>query len=353
MTEAQIIDHLQALGLTEYQSRAYLAAVRLGRATPPELADDSGVPQGRIYDVIDDLEGHGLVEVHAQTRGKEVSAPPPQTVLNQFKRRRIDELSQNISTAVSELEQVYHHTDQNTDAFVTMVSRDESALRHVRRAIETAEWWLTISIDSHRYPEIRTEIKDALDRNVTVRLLLSESDPTVESDGFPDALRVRHRATADTLVAADRKYGVFSSKHPARSGQPYIITQERNLVLLFQTYSEQIWAASTVYQAGDGFPRTYLDPWRAIIDLESELSGGRPLYATVQGTNTKTHRQSRWEGEIVDYELSGPVATDFSTAAPVQASLVLSTDRGEVSVGGWKATIEDVAADGLVVSRQP
>lgn len=350
MRDTQTVEHLQDLGLTEYQSRAYLAAVKLGRATPTDLAEESDVPQARIYDVINDLKDHGLVEVQTQSRGKEVTAPSPQTVLDQFKRRRIDELSERVSTAVSDLEQVYHRSEENPDAFVTMVSREESAMRHVRRAIEQAEWWLTISIEDHLYPEIRDLLADALDRNVTVRLLLSEAAPDLKRYSFPPALRVRYRKTADTMIAADREYGVFSSKHPARSGQPYIITQERNLVLLFQNYSEQIWPTSEVVQEGDGFSRRYLDPWHAIIDLREHLDAGEELYATVRGTNTSTYRQETWEGQIVDYELSGPVDTDYVTSTPVEASLIVETDHGPMTVGGWKATIEDVAAAGLEIT---
>lgn len=351
MSEPQVIEELRELGLTEYQSGAYLAAVKLGRARPTDLAEESGVPQARIYDVIDDLKSEGLVEVHSQARGKEITAPSPQTVLNQLKRRRIDDLSETVSTAVSELEGLYHRTEENPDAFVTMVEREDSAMRHARQAIADAEWWLTLSIDVTRYPDLRSDIEDALDRNVTVRLLLFGDEAIVSGLDFDERLRVHHRTTADTFIAADRSYGVFSSKHPARSGQPYIITQERNLVLLFQNYSEQIWPASTVVQRGSDGARRYLDPWHAITDLESEFEAGTDLYATVRGIHTERHRQGSWEGEIVDYEITGPMEVDYSVAVPQEASLTIDTGDGIVTVGGWKATIEDIAAEGVEITR--
>lgn len=350
MTDVETVEHLQELGLTEYQSRAYLAAVTFGRGTPSDLSEESGVPQARIYDVIDGLQDLGLVEIHSQKQGKEVTAPSPQTVLRQFERRRTEELSNRVSTAIADLEGIYHRFEENPDSFITMVSREESAMRHVRRAVEKAEWWLTISIEGHLYPEIRDLIADALDRSVTVRLLLNEENPELEQYSFPPSLRVRHRKTADTIIAADRAYGIFNSKHPARSGQPYIITQERNLVLLFQNYSEQIWPTSKVVQEGTEFSRRYLDPWHAIIDLRDRFDRGEELYATVRGTDTSTHRKDTWEGRIGDYELSGPVEADFVTSMPVEASLVIETDHGPMTVGGWKATLEDIATDGIEIS---
>ncbi|WP_136689180.1 TrmB family transcriptional regulator [Halorhabdus amylolytica] len=349
MSEQSAIEILQDLGLTEYQSRAYLAAVKLGRGRPADLAEESGVPQARIYDVIDDLQDADLIEVYDKPEGKEVTAPSPQSVLDQFRHRRIDELKENISEAITNLEPFYHRTEENPDAYVTMVGREESALRHIRRAIQQAEWWVTISIEGRIYSDLAEYIADAIDRGVTVRLLLSEKDPALEAFDCPDSLRVRYRQTADTFIAADREYGVFSSKHPARSGQPYIITQERNMVLLLQNYSEQIWSTSEIVRSADEVAGRYLDPWRVINDIKRILDPEAELYATVRGTDTETHRQGTWEGEIVDYVLSGPVEADYTIASPVEAELVLDTDRETLTVGGWKATIEDIAADGIEI----
>jgi len=42
MDDEDVVSHLQELGLTAYQSRAYVAAVRLGTARPNELASADG-----------------------------------------------------------------------------------------------------------------------------------------------------------------------------------------------------------------------------------------------------------------------------------------------------------------------
>lgn len=351
MSEHEVIESLQELGFTEYQSRAYLAAVKLGRARPGELAEESGVPQARIYDIIDDLKSEGVIEVFTQANGKEVTAPSPQTVLNQLKRRRTDQLEENVSTTISEIEPYYHRTEENPDAYVTMVGREESALRHARQAIEQAEWWLTLVIDSELYPKLSESIRDTLDRNVTVRLVLTGDRSTASQYEFPHQLRVRFRTAADSLIAADRTYGIFSSKHPARSGQPYVITQEPNLVLLFQNYSEQIWPVSETIHESERRPRRYLDPWHVIADLKEEFEMGTDFHAHVTGTHTDTHRQGAWEGRVVDYNLTGPVGDDYETSLPVEASLLIDTDEETLSIGGWKATLEDVAAEGLEITR--
>jgi hypothetical protein len=49
------------LGLTSYSARAYAALARSWRAPAGVVADGSGVPRQRIYDVLEDLVNRGLV----------------------------------------------------------------------------------------------------------------------------------------------------------------------------------------------------------------------------------------------------------------------------------------------------
>lgn len=52
--------HLQALGLTEYEARAYIALLALGRAVPARVARQAGIPRPKIYETLERLEGRGL-----------------------------------------------------------------------------------------------------------------------------------------------------------------------------------------------------------------------------------------------------------------------------------------------------
>lgn len=352
MERDDLLERLQELGLTEYQSRAYLAAVHLGTGRPNDLAEASGVPQARIYDVIDDLSDRGLVEVHEQSRGKEISAPPPRAVLEAFKQRRLDQFSETVDSAISGLEQ-FHHAEGNSEGFVTMVATRESAIRHVRQAVESAEWWLSLALPVSVYRDVADAIAAALDRGVTVRLVVPEDDEPVGEDlTYPERLHLRRRPLADTMAMADREYGVFSTRSPRGADQPYVVTQESTLVFLFQNYFEQFWPGSTVLQADATFPRRYIDPWRAIVDLRERLRQGETLRATVTGFHNGTKRVGTWEGPIVDYELSGPVPAEYTVVIPAKAALFVEVDGDRWEVGGRKATKAHVAADGLEVSQE-
>lgn len=352
MDDDRIIEYLGDLGLTEYQSRAYVATVSLDNARPSKIVEESGVPQARIYDVIDDLSDMGLVEVHERSGGKTVSAPSPDVVLDSFKERHINEYGSKVDLVAGELEKL-HDRQRNTHGSVTMLRHGESALRHMRQAIDEAEWWVSLSLTPDLYDELEAEIEAALDRGVTIRLVIATDDPdgSIDSASFPEALRVRSRSLSDILVVADRTYGVFSSEVPTDRTQSYIVVQEVNLALQFQQYYEQIWTSSDHVQDGNSFPRRYLDPWRAILDLRDAFDSDEEFHARIEGYETASRTRGTWAGRIVDYELTGPIEADYSVSLPVTATLTIDTDDERLTVGGWKANVEDIATQGLVISR--
>lgn len=351
--EELLAEHLQELGLTEYQSRAYIAIVNLVDDRPSKIVEESGVPQARIYDIIDDLSEMGLVEIHEQSGGKTVSAPSPEIALESFKERHVDQFSSTVDLVSGELKKT-HERERTTEGSVTILSHEKSANRHMRRAIEEAEWWISLSLPPDRYEKLEPEIRDALDRGVTVRLVVATSDigENVEAEEFPNALRVRTRQISDVLVAADRTYGVYSGELPTNSSsRSYHVVTNQNLVLQFQHYYEQIWTSSRTVQEGDSLPTRYLDPWRAILDLQSAFDNGDLLETRVVGHETDSRVSNTWTGRIVDYELQGPIQADYTVSIPVQASLVIDTGGETLSVGGWKAHVEDIAAEGLEIFR--
>ena len=63
----KIISTLRKLGLNRYESKAYLALVSSGVSTAGKLAEKSGVPRAKIYEVLRSLERQGFA-VSTSTR---------------------------------------------------------------------------------------------------------------------------------------------------------------------------------------------------------------------------------------------------------------------------------------------
>jgi len=67
---------LRDLGLSEYEAGAYRALLRTGPTTAKALSRASEVPMGRVYDVLNGLEGDGRVGSQADSRPKQYAADP-------------------------------------------------------------------------------------------------------------------------------------------------------------------------------------------------------------------------------------------------------------------------------------
>ncbi len=98
-----MIDKMKALvGLNTYEAKAYLAILRLGSASPLKISTVSGVPRGRIYDVLKSLELKGLVyrsgEAYKAVRPKESFSQIAYQVLLKANTRHMEimELAENL-----------------------------------------------------------------------------------------------------------------------------------------------------------------------------------------------------------------------------------------------------------------
>jgi sugar-specific transcriptional regulator TrmB len=60
---SEIIPKLRALGMNEYEARVYSTLVGLQKATARDIHETSGVPRGRIYEILNDLARRGFIGV--------------------------------------------------------------------------------------------------------------------------------------------------------------------------------------------------------------------------------------------------------------------------------------------------
>jgi sugar-specific transcriptional regulator TrmB len=82
---------LELLGLNEYEAKAYQAIVDLGESKSHQISAKSGVPYGRIYDVLNSLESKGLIRLTLK-KPKTYIAVDPELILVKQIEKQISEL---------------------------------------------------------------------------------------------------------------------------------------------------------------------------------------------------------------------------------------------------------------------
>jgi len=191
---------LRDLGLSEYESRAYRSLLETGATTAKELSRASDVPMGRIYDVLNDLEGRELVRSQTASRPKKYVAVEPETALERLlenKQAALDAQLAQFETIASELEAQLEATEPVDEGFWTAALGAEESIDLLTERLAAADDRVifvaatpTSRFDADAVGErVADALADALRRGVTISLL---EHPTVV-ETLPEAVGERYR----------------------------------------------------------------------------------------------------------------------------------------------------------------
>ncbi len=98
----QLIESLEKFGLTEKESKVYLASLELGDATASDIAIKGNLPRTLVYDILERLIKKGLISYSKKDNKKYFLAVQPKEFLS-----IIREKETAISSIMNELETIY------------------------------------------------------------------------------------------------------------------------------------------------------------------------------------------------------------------------------------------------------
>lgn len=88
--DKQLITTLTGLGLTDKESKVYLACIQLGTAVVSSIAQAAGINRVTTYDILEKLKQKGLVSYFTKKKIRYFSSTNPETVLEEFEKRTND-----------------------------------------------------------------------------------------------------------------------------------------------------------------------------------------------------------------------------------------------------------------------
>ena len=182
MDDAGLFD---TLGLTEYEATALAALLRLGRTTAPDLAEATGIPKARIYDVLGSLSDAGYLKV-IPGRPKEYQPHDPETVLERArenKRQELETFERELDDArdsfLATFESAFEEQEDVRPAeelfhVVDVGDPSESETRRLYHEADRAAYVLTKSFEY--LDAVSPSLAAAIDRGVAVRALFYHPD---------------------------------------------------------------------------------------------------------------------------------------------------------------------------------
>jgi sugar-specific transcriptional regulator TrmB len=251
---------LDELGLSSYEETAYRALLVTGTATASELADASGVPKGRIYDVLNALERRQLVRTKA-TEPTRYVATDPETAVERLLAERFVELEtewrrcqEAANSARSNLQPT---SPADASVWLGRLGGEEmeTALReHTRTATESIHAVVGPPYESAPWETLEREVDaffDGTPPDVSVSLLVSERLVETLPEAFLQSSE-RQRSTVDIRIRSkipvsfdviDRSAVSVDLPHPQSAADRIgvVAVTEDEVVAEFERQFQDLW----------------------------------------------------------------------------------------------------------------
>lgn len=121
LVSQKVMDALKAIGLNLYERNIWIALLSKGSASVGELADISGVPRSRAYDILESLANKGFI-VLQPTKPLKAIAIPPEEAIERVKKK----VEESLRTQLERLEEL-----KSSQVMKELVSLYKSGMKSV------------------------------------------------------------------------------------------------------------------------------------------------------------------------------------------------------------------------------
>ncbi len=197
----EVLAGLQKLGLSQYESQAYVGLLGNPRVTAYELAKQSGIPPSKVYEVLERLRTKQLVAV-VETGGSARYVPlEPREAVSRY-RRDYDDILDRLEDRLGDI----YSADQAGGSYVWNVQGREAVLAKAVEMIEAAGREVLLAAWPEQLPRLESHLVAADHRGVAVAVCLyGEGDPGVGVVYHhpTDQVVVRDQGSKRMVVVAD------------------------------------------------------------------------------------------------------------------------------------------------------
>jgi len=235
---------LQDLGLTEYETRAYVALLRRGNMTASEISEMAPVPYSKIYEVLGNLERKGWIETESGRPSKYYPRSPPDALeATRLKRERLLKASE--TQILGELTPIFERRDSQERPDIWIVRGEFNIMSKTRETIEKSTKEILIAV-----PGFTKEMLDLVsptllhlkNRGVKIQLMTSEDvekQTLKELCGFAE-VRVRGQMFGGGIVSDVQEVMLLLEEEEGRSALA-IWSDHVGLARFAKNYFEYLW----------------------------------------------------------------------------------------------------------------
>jgi len=256
MEKEEILKTLQYFGLSEYESKVYIALVSLGPAKAGAISREADIPQSKIYDILDGLVGKQLVEVF-EGRPKEFKAIAPETILKNFVKEKEEEfksIRERAFTISTLLKPAIDEEDIIEGVWVQKGEKWAEVLNRLSEMLERCEKYAyDITRDFSYSTRLRETIRGCIRRKVQLKVIgigqIDENNYSRAKWYFSNKIPIRIIETnvhPRILVVDGREVSIRLDHSPLQKKFTFhsIWSQDPSLVKVFDTYMKNLWQSA-------------------------------------------------------------------------------------------------------------
>jgi Cd2+/Zn2+-exporting ATPase len=223
-----LIDQLIALGLTEYESKVYLALLGEHPATGYQLSKTAGIPRSMVYEALGRLEARGAALKTVEDKATLYRPVSPDTLLGRYEQEARD----RIAALRVGLAPLYQKQDEGR---LWNFSGRREALQYAAELISAATRELMLVLTDADVEELRELLVGAHERGVALGVMLTGRAEFSRGQVVRHPIHETelHRMQETLIVVADEREFLIASGHATTVAT---VTTNANMVLIARQF---------------------------------------------------------------------------------------------------------------------
>ncbi|UCE09917.1 MAG: TrmB family transcriptional regulator [Candidatus Thorarchaeota archaeon] len=244
MSHDDTVSNMMSLGLHLNEAKAYKALVILGQTTARSVADISGVPRSKVYDVLYSLEARGIVRRVLGTDPAQFRPYPPKEAITLL----LDKIQQSGAVVQSALESIENERETEGREYVYTVEGEDQIRIEIQGIINRARDEIFIAtLDPQILSTARPSLANAKKSGVEIQLVTSkvfmeEWPEFAHYARMTDVSAFSPHALAAQFAKVMQEDAITDEWNPTQMG--VIIADNTESIAMFGSYREQVkpWA---------------------------------------------------------------------------------------------------------------
>lgn len=242
---------LREIGLTEYESLAYLALVKSGELTAGKVSETTSIPYSKVYSVLDSLDRKGWVEIKGG-RPRHYYPRSPVEAIRAARLRKENKFNQISDLIVSELQPLYEQRDVKEKPEIWIIRGIENIVSTIKETLHKVQRELMVAlpeIPPEFSPEVLPSLELLRDRRVDIHLLTTKKLIAILEHNIAQIaeIRMRDEMFGGGIVVDGKETLLFLGEDIAEKQNLAVWSDHVGLTMIARIYFEHLWDTAKPY----------------------------------------------------------------------------------------------------------